>query len=86
MRTLLLHSSSAGDGGPSRDGLLEIFRQAGCEPFSCAVNGTDFSDALCRPADLVVAVGGDGVGVDDDKSVSGSLLAAVPEEMGQAHS
>ncbi|UEM02559.1 NAD(+)/NADH kinase [Skermanella rosea] len=60
MRTLLLHSPSAGDDGPSQDDLLEIFRQAGCEPFSCAVNGTDFSDVLCRPADLVVAVGGDG--------------------------
>jgi diacylglycerol kinase family enzyme len=60
MRALLLHSPSAGEGGPSRDLLLELFRKSGFDPCYCSVKDIAIVETLGQPHDLIVAIGGDG--------------------------
>jgi diacylglycerol kinase (ATP) len=60
MRALLLHSPSAGEGGPSKDLLFDLFRKEGFDPCYCSVKDTGIVETLGQPHDLIVAIGGDG--------------------------
>jgi diacylglycerol kinase (ATP) len=60
VRVTLLHNPNAGDEEHSRDGLVEALAEAGHEALYQSVKEDGWTDALDRPADLVVAAGGDG--------------------------
>jgi diacylglycerol kinase (ATP) len=60
MRALLLYSPSAGEGGPSKELLFDLFRQEGFDPCYCSVKDPGIVEVLGRPHDLIVAIGGDG--------------------------
>jgi diacylglycerol kinase (ATP) len=60
VRVTLLHNPTAGDEGHSRDRLLEAFAKAGHETSYQSTKEDGWTDALGRPADLIVAAGGDG--------------------------
>jgi diacylglycerol kinase (ATP) len=60
MHALLLHSPSAGEGGPSTDRLLDLFRRQGFDPSCVSVKDPGIVEILAQPHDLIVAVGGDG--------------------------
>jgi diacylglycerol kinase family enzyme len=60
MQALLLHSPSAGEGGPSKDLLFDLFRQEGFDPCYCSVKDPGIVEVLGQPHDLIVAIGGDG--------------------------
>jgi len=60
MRALLLHRPSAGEGGPSKDRLLDLFRRHGFDPSCVSVKEPAIVDVLAQPHDLIIAIGGDG--------------------------
>jgi diacylglycerol kinase (ATP) len=60
VRVTLLHNPTAGDEEHSRERLLETFAEAGHEAFYQSTKEDGWADALDRPADLIVAAGGDG--------------------------
>ena len=60
MQALLLYSPSAGEDGPSKDQLIDLFRQEGFDPCYCSVKDPGIVEVLGQPHDLIVAIGGDG--------------------------
>jgi diacylglycerol kinase (ATP) len=60
VRVTLLDNPNAGDEEHGRDRLLEALAQAGHEGTYQSVKEDGWTKALDRPADLVVAAGGDG--------------------------
>jgi diacylglycerol kinase (ATP) len=60
LRATLIHNEKAGDRRHRRAGLVELVERAGYRVDFFSVNECDLAEAVERPADLVVAAGGDG--------------------------
>lgn len=60
MRVTLLHNPTAGDEEHRRERLLKALAEAGHEAIYQSTKEDGWTDVLERPADLVVAAGGDG--------------------------
>ena len=60
MQVILIHSPTAGEGHPTRAALIHALAQAGHDPVYRSRDGAEWHTTLDAPADLVVAVGGDG--------------------------
>ena len=60
MQITLIHQASAGKGGPDKEALLQMLREAGHEVFYQSAKDEKWDEALARPTELVVAAGGDG--------------------------
>lgn len=59
-RVILIHNADAGDAGHRRGKLVELLERAGYEVTYIPYKHNDWSKELDRPAELVVAAGGDG--------------------------
>jgi diacylglycerol kinase (ATP) len=60
MRITLLHNPEAGNIDHSRQELMTLLAEAGHEATYQSTKEDDYEEALMRPADLVIAAGGDG--------------------------
>jgi diacylglycerol kinase (ATP) len=80
MRVTLIHNRNAGQGEWDADDLVSAVGKAGHEAMYCSTDEADFARALEHPADLMVAVGGDGTVARVAKRLAerGVLMAMVP--------
>jgi diacylglycerol kinase (ATP) len=85
VRVTLFHNPTAGDEEHSRDRLLEALAEAGHETIYQSTKETGWTDALDRPADLVVAAGGDGTMDKVFRALAGSPLPVAVLPLGSAN-
>ncbi len=69
MRAILCHNRKSGDGEHSKTALLDTLKHAGIEARYCNIKSDDFPKLLRKPADLIIAAGGDGTVADVAKSM-----------------
>jgi diacylglycerol kinase (ATP) len=85
VRVTLFHNPTAGDEEHSRDRLLEALAEAGHEAVYQSTKEDGWKDALDRPADLVVAAGGDGTMDKVFGALAGGSLPAAVLPLGSAN-
>jgi hypothetical protein len=66
MRVVLFHNPEAGDGGPSRNDLEALLRDAGSSVRYCSTKLWDFPGRLAEPADIFDLHGSLTLRVDDE--------------------
>jgi diacylglycerol kinase family enzyme len=85
VRVTLLHNPTAGDEGHNRDHLLEALAEAGHETVYQSTKEDGWTEALDRPADLVVAAGGDGTMDKVLRALAGGSLPVAVLPLGSAN-
>ena len=60
MAAILCHNPAAGLGSHSKKQLIAALKLAGIDSVYCSTKSDDFPEILRRPAELIVAAGGDG--------------------------
>jgi diacylglycerol kinase (ATP) len=85
VRLTLLHNPTAGDEEHSRDRLLEAFAEAGHEAVYQSTKEDGWKDALDRPADVIVAAGGDGTMDKVFRAAAGGTVPVAVLPLGSAN-
>jgi diacylglycerol kinase family enzyme len=85
LRVTLLHNPTAGDEEHNRDHLLEALAEADHETVYQSTKEDGWTDALDRPADLVVAAGGDGTMDKVFRALAGGFLPVAVLPLGSAN-
>ena len=85
MRVTLLHNPTAGDEEHNRDHLLDALAQADHEAVYQSTKEDGWTDALDRPADLVVAAGGDGTMDKVFRALAGGSVPVAVLPLGSAN-
>ena len=81
----LLHNPTAGDEEHSGERLLESLAQAGHDAFYQSTKEDGWRDALDRPADLIVAAGGDGTMDKVFRAAAGGSVPVAVLPLGSAN-
>jgi diacylglycerol kinase (ATP) len=85
VRVTLLHNPTAGDEEHSRERLLEALAEAGHEAFYQSTKEDGWREALDRPADVIVAAGGDGTMDKVFRAAAGGSVPVAVLPLGSAN-